>query len=317
MQESDVVITMGCGDTCPIYPPDRGVESFGVLDGNGYETWVAGLDPATGEPRGRLRHDANAVWFVEITATAPKPGHSPQPWTLTLQRPTTRPRTRRQRRPSAGSPTTPPQGSDPGDDKSKSRSRRSKPPPSATTPHALVTHRHLHLQVNARVLGDGSWRGLHTVGFRDSLEAFNGIGHAAVMCDPAFRAALAAAGFTLDPATGEITELAPYVRSMSERAAQIGRNIDKYEAEWRAANPGQEPGPAIRRSWDRRAWKEVRSGRIRSQRVQRLRGRCLCRPSERRSVSRRGQSLRCRAARLRMGRGRFSLPLSRSGADPG
>ena len=79
------------------------------------------------------------------------------------------------------------------------------------TSRAGDPHRHLHLQVNARVFADGKWRGLHTVGFRDSLEALNGIGHAAVMCDPAFRAALAAAGFTLDPATGEIVELAPYV----------------------------------------------------------------------------------------------------------
>ena len=108
----------------------------------------------------------------------------------------------------------------------------------------------------------GQWRGLHTVGFRDSIEALNGIGHAAVMCDPEFRAALAAAGFTLDPATGEVAELAPFVGAFSERAAQIGRNIDRYEAEWRAANPGQEPGPAVRRSWDRRAWKDARPDKI-------------------------------------------------------
>ena len=109
---------------------------------------------------------------------------------------------------------------------------------------------------------DEQWRGLHTVGFRDSIEALNGIGHAAVMCDPEFRGALAAAGFTLDPATGEVAELAPYVGAFSERAAQIGRNIDRYEAEWRAANPGQEPGPAVRRSWDRRAWKDARPDKI-------------------------------------------------------
>ena len=103
---------------------------------------------------------------------------------------------------------------------------------------------------------------LHTVGFRDSIEALNGIGHAAVMCDPAFRAAIAPTGFTLGPDTGEVAELAPYVGGFSERAAQIGRNIDRYEAEWRAANPGQEPGPLVRRSWDRRAWKDARPDKI-------------------------------------------------------
>ena len=112
------------------------------------------------------------------------------------------------------------------------------------TSRAGDPHRHLHLQINARVFAAGRWRGLHTVGVRDSLEAINGIGHAAVMCDPEFRAALAAHGYTLDPATGEVTELAPYVGAFSARAAQIGRNIDRYEAEWRADHPGQEPGPA-------------------------------------------------------------------------
>ena len=66
------------------------------------------------------------------------------------------------------------------------------------TSRAGDPHRHLHLQVNARVFAAGQWRGLHTVGFRDSIEALNGIGHAAVMSDPEFRGALAAAGFTLD-----------------------------------------------------------------------------------------------------------------------
>ena len=93
-----------------------------------------------------------------------------------------------------------------------------------------------------------------------------------MMCDPEFRAALAAAGFTLDPATGEIAELAPYVGAFSERAAQIGRNIDRYEAEWRTTNPGQEPGPAVRRSWDRRAWKDARPDKIVPDRRRRTRG---------------------------------------------
>ena len=72
------------------------------------------------------------------------------------------------------------------------------------TSRAGDPHRHLHLQVNARVFAAGAWRGLHSVGVRDSIEAINGIGHAAVATDPEFRAVLAAHGFTLDPETGEI-----------------------------------------------------------------------------------------------------------------
>jgi exodeoxyribonuclease V alpha subunit len=67
-------------------------------------------------------------------------------------------------------------------------------------------HRHLHLQVNARVRAEGRWYALHTVGVRDSLDAINGIGHAAVMTDPGFRDALAAHGYTLD-ADGELTQM--------------------------------------------------------------------------------------------------------------
>ena len=69
---------------------------------------------------------------------------------------------------------------------------------------------------------EGRWRGLHTVGVRDSIDAINGIGHAAMMTDPAFRHALAQRGFTLDPGTGEIVELAEFVGPFSARAAQIG-----------------------------------------------------------------------------------------------
>jgi exodeoxyribonuclease V alpha subunit len=42
------------------------VHQLAPLTGDGYEAWVVGLDPETGEPRGRLRQDANAVRFVEV-----------------------------------------------------------------------------------------------------------------------------------------------------------------------------------------------------------------------------------------------------------
>ncbi|MDX6306981.1 MAG: exodeoxyribonuclease alpha subunit [Nocardioidaceae bacterium] len=234
-----------------------------MLDGEDYEQWVAGHDPVSDEARGRLRRDGNAVRFVEITVNGPKT------WSLIA-------------------------ALDPGvaaaydaaQDKAAQqiigwvaahattrvgpRGRQVQVPvekiEAVTVRHytsrAGDPHRHLHLQVNARLFADGRWRGLHTVGFRDSTDALNGIGHGAVMCDPGFRAALASAGFTLDPATGEVAELLPYVGRFSERAAQIGRNIDRYEAQWRAANPGQEPGPGVRRSWDRRAWKDARPDKI-------------------------------------------------------
>ena len=243
--------------------PGEGVQDLEVLDGDGYEQWVAGLDPATGLARGRLRQDGNAVRFVEITVNGPKT------WSLAaaLVPEVAAAYQAAQDRAAeqiigwvAEHATT----------RVGPRGRQVQVPveriEAVTVRHYTSRvgdpHRHLHLQINARVFAAGKWRGLHTVGFRDSIDALNGIGHAAVMTDPGFRGALAAAGFSLDPTTGEVAELAPYVGAFSERAAQIGRNIDRYEAQWRAANPGQEPGPVVRRSWDRRAWKDARPDKI-------------------------------------------------------
>ncbi len=113
------------------------------------------------------------------------------------------------------------------------------------TSRAGDPHRHLHLQVNARVFAEGKWRGLHTVGVRDSIDALNGIGHAAVICDPQFRAVLAAHGFTLDPVTGEITELESFVGPFSARAP--GRSPPTWtdtRPTGGQSHPGQQPGPS-------------------------------------------------------------------------
>jgi hypothetical protein len=53
-------------------------------------------------------------------------------------------------------------------------------------------------------------------------------------------------------------ELAPYVGPLSSRTSQISRNVDRYEAEWRADHPGEEPGRRLRQAWDRCAWAEGR-----------------------------------------------------------
>ncbi|MCW2756251.1 MAG: ATP-dependent exoDNAse [Marmoricola sp.] len=243
--------------------PGARVEDLGTLDGNSYEQWVAGYDPVTGQARGRLRQDPNAVRFVEITVNGPKT------WSLAA----------------ALNPEVA-AAYDAAQDRAAAqvigwvaehattrigpRGRQVQVPveriEAVTVRHytsrAGDPHRHLHLQVNARVFAEGTWRGLHTVGVRDSIEALNGIGHAAMATDPEFRTALVSAGFTFDPNSGEISELAPYAANFSARAAQIGRNIDRYEAEWRQTNPGQEPGPVLRQAWDRRAWKQARPDKV-------------------------------------------------------
>jgi exodeoxyribonuclease V alpha subunit len=232
------------------------------LTGETYETWVAGRDPVTGEPRGRLRTDQRAVRFVEVVVNGPKS------WSLAaaLHADVAAAYDTAQDRAAAeiigwlaGHATT----------RVGPRGGQVQVPievlEAVTVRHytsrAGDPHRHLHLQFNARAFAAGKWRGLHTVGVRDSLAAVNGIGHAAVACDPQFRAALAAHGYSLD-ATGEIRELAGYVGPFSARAAQIGRNLDRYERDWIAAHPGERPGPALRRAWDARAWAEGRPDKV-------------------------------------------------------
>lgn len=239
------------------------VTQRGDMSGDTYEQWVAGYDVDSGLSKGRLRFDDQAVRFVEVTINGPKT------WSVAAalnpeiaaaydaaqdhaaaevigwlsEHATTRvgPRGR--------------QVQVPVDEMEAAVVRH-------FTSRAGDPHRHLHLQINARVRAAGAWRGLHTVGVRDSLEAINGIGHAAVMTDPGFRAALAAHGYSLDDETGEVAELTAYAGAFSARARQIETNIDRYEAEWRSAHPDEEPGPALRQSWDRRAWSDARPDKV-------------------------------------------------------
>lgn len=239
------------------------VRQAGDLDGETYERWVAGYDVETGKAKGRLRDDANALRFVEITVNGPKT------WSLaaalypeiSAALDAAQDRAAKQIIGWVTAHATTRLGP---------RGRQVQVPVEQIeaaairhyTSRASDPHRHLHLQVNARVFADGKWRGIHSVGMRDSLEAINGIGHAAVATDPQFRSVLAGHGLTLDPASGEIVELVQFGGKFSARAAQIGRNIDRFEGEWRTAHPGEEPGPKLRQAWDRRAWAAARPDKV-------------------------------------------------------
>lgn len=221
----DYYLAEGSGIAMRLVATPEGLERRGDMDGETYERWVAGYDVDTGAAKGRLRTDDQAVRFVEVTVNGPKT------WSLAAalhpeiaaaydaaqmaaaeqiigwlaEHATTRvgPRGRQVQVPV---------------EKIEAAVVRH------FTSRAGDPHRHLHLQINARVFAAGAWRGIHTVGVRDSLEAINGIGHAAVMTNPEFRAALAAHGFTLDTETGEVAELTPYAGAFSARARQIEAN---------------------------------------------------------------------------------------------
>ena len=194
------------------------------MDGATYEQWVAGYDVETGAAKGRLRTDDQAVRFVEVTVNGPKT------WSLAaaLHPEIAAAYDAAQMAAAeeiigwlASHATT----------RVGPRGRQVQVPVEQIeaavvrhfTSRAGDPHRHLHLQINARVLGGRRVAGLHTVGVRDSLEAINGIGHAAVMTNPEFRAALAAHGYTLDPETGEVAR-AGAVRRRVQRAGTTDRD---------------------------------------------------------------------------------------------
>jgi exodeoxyribonuclease V alpha subunit len=259
----DYYLAEGAGVAERLVATPGGVADVGAMTGDAYEQWVSGLDLETGEPKGRLRKDDTALRFVEVVVNGPKT------WSLAAAL-----------HPEISAALDAAQDraateivewvAEHGTTRVGPRGRQVQLPVEGIeaavirhyTSRAGDPHRHLHLQINARVLAAGSWRGLHSVGVRDSIEAINGIGHAAVVADPRFRSVLAAHGFTLDPETSEIHELAPYAGAFSARTAQIRRNVDRYEAAWRSEHPGQEPGPRLRETWDRRAWAEARPDKV-------------------------------------------------------
>ena len=179
--------------------PDA-VEHAGPMDGETYEQWVAGIDVDTGGTKGRVRDDANALRFVEVTVNGPKT------WSLAAAL-----------YPEVSTALNEAQGRAASEIVSwvaahattrvGPRGRQVQVPvekiEAAVIRHYTSRtgdpHRHLHLQINASVWAAGGWRGIHSVGVRDSIAAINGIGHAAAATDPQFRSVLAAHGFTLDP----------------------------------------------------------------------------------------------------------------------
>lgn len=139
--------------------PDR-VGQAGSMDGETYEQWVAGIDSDTGRTKGRVRKDAKALRFVEVTVNGPKT------WSLAaaLHPEISAALDAAQDRAAAeivgwvaAHATT----------RVGPRGRQVQVPVEKIeaavirhyTSRAGDPHRHLHLQVNARVFAAGAWRG--------------------------------------------------------------------------------------------------------------------------------------------------------------
>ncbi|WP_229780425.1 MobF family relaxase [Arthrobacter sp. BL-252-APC-1A] len=129
------------------------------------------------------------------------------------------------------------------------------------TSRAGDPHRHIHMQIGTRVWAAGKWRALDTAALFKQQGAIRALGTAVIAAHPQLAQTLAAHGLTLDPVSGEVTELLPFNGVMSKRSAQIRRNLDHLEAEWEAQHPGEALGPVMTARLQGIAWTHQRPGK--------------------------------------------------------
>ena len=61
-------------------------------------------------------------------------------------------------------------------------------------------------------------------------------------------------GLTLDPVPGEVVELERFNGVMSKRGEQVRKHLERLEAEWEAAHPGEAMGPVVSARLAAKAW---------------------------------------------------------------
>ena len=129
------------------------------------------------------------------------------------------------------------------------------------TSRAGDPHRHIHMQIGTRAFAAGKWRALDTAALFKQQSAIRALGTAVIAAHPHLAQTLAEHGLTLDPVSGEVTELQPFNGVMSKRSAQIRRNLDRLEAEWETEHPGEALGPVMTARLQGIAWTHQRPGK--------------------------------------------------------
>jgi len=119
---------------------------------------------------------------------------------------------------------------------------------------SLDPHKHRHLWLNVKVQGvDGKWSNIDTRVALRFQNVINAEGDLASHTDPAWIGALAGKGFTLNE-DGEIAQLQHLVRPLSKRSAQIEANKITRTTWWKQQHPGQEPSHDVLNQIDHWAW---------------------------------------------------------------
>ncbi len=126
------------------------------------------------------------------------------------------------------------------------------------TSRAGDPHRHIHMQIGTRVFAAGKWRGLFTAALFKQQGAIRALGTAVIAASPELAEVLDRHGLTLDAATGEVVELQPFNALMSKRGAQVGKNLERLEADWEATHPGKSMGPVVATRLRAEAWAHER-----------------------------------------------------------
>ncbi|QBE50362.1 TrwC relaxase [Leucobacter triazinivorans] len=126
------------------------------------------------------------------------------------------------------------------------------------TSRAGDPHRHIHMQIGTRVWAAGKWRALDTAAIFRQQGAIRALGTAVIAAHPELAKVLDRHGLTLDPVTSEVVELEPYNHLMSKRGEQVRRNLERLEAKWEAAHPGERMGPVVFSRLTAQAWAHER-----------------------------------------------------------
>jgi len=126
------------------------------------------------------------------------------------------------------------------------------------TSRAGDPHRHVHFQIGTRVWAAAKWRGRDTAALFKQQGAIRALGTAVLAAHPGLADALVRQGLTLDPVTGEVTELEQFNALMSKRAAQVEKNLAEAEASWDQTHHDHEPGPAVHARMVAKAWAKDR-----------------------------------------------------------
>ncbi|MFC3397863.1 MobF family relaxase [Microbacterium amylolyticum] len=126
------------------------------------------------------------------------------------------------------------------------------------TSRAGDPHRHIHFQIGTRVQAAGKWRALDTAALFKQQGAIRALGTAVIAAHPELAEVLDRHGLTLDTMTGEVVELERFNPMMSKRGEQVRKHLERFEAWWEAAHPGETMGPVVSARLAAKAWAHER-----------------------------------------------------------